>query len=379
MSKNIREGDYCRLLGVICFAIFFVSSAFVQAAPPVAESLVVPVTDSDGVGIQLPATDDVLEPLELSYIITSLPQHGRLFDPNVIDLLEITEADIPYIVQDPEAFVIYKPCPYYLFGDDAFSFKANDGGIPPDGGDSNVADIDLEIDIFPGVIYDPDGTPKWDYIPFMTYFKKVRCQAIYHADELGSKARNILSLALNIETTPSIQIENWTIRMKHTTKTEYLSTDTFDNTPDSWTTVYYSESQSIIEPNETLSWQDFSFQTPFPYNGTDNLMIDFSFDSTTQTDPGDYGYVYDSETTDNRIISHWANSGDPLTFDTTGTKWDRLFNIILQGEPERLYGDLNDDCQVDLNDFMKLAEGWDDVYDINDLVGLCGEWLEEIE
>ncbi len=55
MSEKKREGEYRWLLGVICLAVFFVSSPLVQAAVPVAIDAVVAVTDPSGTDIELSA------------------------------------------------------------------------------------------------------------------------------------------------------------------------------------------------------------------------------------------------------------------------------------------------------------------------------------
>ncbi|MHC4906251.1 MAG: M6 family metalloprotease domain-containing protein [Planctomycetota bacterium] len=361
-----------------------------ESYPPVAIDNEVAVTDLNGVVIELTATDDGLpaSPGKLSYIITSLPAHGWLFDPN--DGLEIITT--PYILQNDANSVIYEPCPYYFSGTDAFTFKANDGGEAPDGGDSNIADVNVVMNMLSDTVYEVHTIYK-DYIPFMTGFKKVRSQALYHADELGSKAQVIASLALNIETAPAIEIQNWTIRMKHTTLSEYPTAGVqFDN--DGWTVVY--------DANETITqtgWHDFALEKTFDYDGTSNLMIDFSFDNTA-TSAG-YGYVYDSATgTEYRIISYWSNSGDPLTFQTPNVKWKRLFNVTLKGQPdtEILYSDFNYNCSVGAEDLMTMINTWlaqegdanynsdcdismqvDKKVNLADFAVLASEWLLAIE
>jgi hypothetical protein len=69
----------------------------------------------------------------LNYIITSLPSHGALSDPCASGI-----NSIPYTLAGNGNNVIYTPATGYA-GFDNFTFKANDGGVPPDGGDSNTA------------------------------------------------------------------------------------------------------------------------------------------------------------------------------------------------------------------------------------------------
>jgi hypothetical protein len=316
------------------------------AAPPTASDIDVEIFDPNEVTIELLAVDDGT-PEALSYIITSLPEHGWLFDP--YDSSEIVAT--PYTLQNDANSVIYEPCPYYFTGTDGFTFKANDGGDAPDGGDSNVAVVNLVMNMLSDTVYQVHTIYK-DYIPFMTGYKKGRSQALYHADELGSRAQVIANLALNIETAPAIEIQNLKIRMKHTTLTEYPSGAVFDNT--GWTVVY--------DANETITetgWHEFNLQSTFAYDGINNLMIDFSFDNSS-TNTG-YGYVYDSATgTQNRIISYWSNTGDPLEFVTPNVKWKRLFNLTLKTQPdtEVLFADFNYNCSVGSEDLMTMIDAW---------------------
>ena len=88
--------------------------------------------------------------------------------------------------------------------------------------------------------------------------------------------------------------DNWTIRMKHTQLDEY-TTPLWES--QDWVTIY----QSNERPGET-GWQYYNFTTPFDYNGTDNLMVDFSLDK-------DYwdavrGHVYTTPADSNRTVGY---------------------------------------------------------------------------
>jgi hypothetical protein len=357
--------------------------------PPTTYDQELLLSDANELTIELIATDDgfPVSPGKLSYIISSLPEHGWLFDPN--DDSEIV--GVPYTLQNDANSVVYKPCQYYFTGNDAFTFKANDGGDLPDGGDSNIADINMVMDMLSDTVYEVHTIYK-DYIPFMTNYKKVRTQALYHADELGGKAQTISSLALNIQKVPAIEIQNWTIRMKHTTLTEYSSTAQFDN--EDWMVVY--------DANETIpdtGWHEFALETDFAYDGVDNLLIDFSFDSSAIS-TGGFGYVYDSVTPVNRMLSYWSNTGDPLQFQTPNIRWKRLLNLILKGQPDVdvLVSDFNYNCSVGIEDLMTMVNAWltqdgdvdynpdcdispaiDEKIDLADYAVLASEWLDEIK
>lgn len=109
--------------------------------------------------IQLDAVDEGLPnpPGQLSYIITSLPNHGFLTDPSEPN----TIVSVPHVLYSNE--VIYEPRP----GCDrsaTFTYVANDGGSEPDGGDSNEALVSINI-LIDQVVYnaDMDIDPAWTY------------------------------------------------------------------------------------------------------------------------------------------------------------------------------------------------------------------------
>src|SRR5262249_35057470 len=56
--------------------------------------------------------------------------------------------------------------------------------------------------------------------PMATFFQDARSQVIYLASEIGP-ARRLSSLALNVATAPGQTLNNWTIRMKHTSLNSY--------------------------------------------------------------------------------------------------------------------------------------------------------------
>ncbi len=151
------------------------------------------------------------------------------------------------------------------------------------------------------------GTSGWDY-PLHTYYHDSRTQVIYLADEIGT-AGTITALALDIENAPDETMENWTIRMKHTNLSEYDNCS-LDST--GWTVVYQSNVTAVT------GWQTFKFQTPFEYNGTSNLLVDFSHNNSSYTQTG-----YCKSTRSDLMRSVYACSdsqhGDPLDWSSTNS------------------------------------------------------------
>jgi len=132
----------------------------VVMGPPVAEDQEVSTPANTPLTITLLAEDNGLPdpPGALIYIIDSLPINGTLTDTGagVIDT-------VPYTLVDGGNQVIYTPDWWYV-GGDSFTFKADDGGEPPTGGDSNVATISIDVLLpEPELIYDfpLDSDPGW--------------------------------------------------------------------------------------------------------------------------------------------------------------------------------------------------------------------------
>jgi hypothetical protein len=128
-------------------------------APPVATDVVASGTTDAMADVTLTATDCNNDPM--TFIITDLPVSGRLVDPNGGDIVTA-----PYTLLNNGDGVGYIP-PFGFVGTDTFHFKANDGGTPPTGGDSNVATVSVIItncmffDHFPSPAID---TAKWPTI-----------------------------------------------------------------------------------------------------------------------------------------------------------------------------------------------------------------------
>ena len=150
------------------------------------------------------------------------------------------------------------------------------------------------------------GTGTWNY-PLSAFYHDARTQTIYLASELGAAAR-ITGLALDVTTIPGQVLNVWTIRMKHTALASYAS-NVWEST--GWTTVY-----SATATVGTTGLVNFVFTTPFDYNGTGNLMIDFSFNNSSYTTDG---YVRSTVATASRSIYYRTDSGYGNPLNWTGT------------------------------------------------------------
>ena len=126
--------------------------------PPTAGGVSTTAPEDTEITINLPATDDGT-PGPLSYIILSLPTY-QLKDAG--NNYVMTPGDLPYTLTGGGNQVKYQPSGGYN-GPDSFTYKVNDGGTPPDGGDSNTATVTITVvpvldlpflDEFPATTFD---------------------------------------------------------------------------------------------------------------------------------------------------------------------------------------------------------------------------------
>jgi len=389
INQNVSTGnssDWSSYSGNV-WGVDFVSQS---ATPPNAYSQTVSAFSGTVETITLAAADEGYPnpPGQLSYIIASLPEYGTLTDPAATEI-----TTVPYTPVNNGNTVDYWSCPYFA-GQDSFDFIANDGGTPPEGGDSEPATVTIDVD---NVIYTTFElqTDTYAYWPMQTYFHDSRTQVIYLAGEIGD-AKTITDLALDVYEMPGQTLNYWTIRMKHTNRSNYSSYPLFETS--GWTTVYQS--------NESISstgWQNFHFQNAFEYNGTENLLIDFSHNNSSYTYDG---HCMVSDTGSDRVLMAYCDStqGDPLDWsDYTApnlyvAKSVPNIKLISTMSIQPMTGDFKPDCNVDMYDLSIFASAWqsspsdgnwnpdcdihetaEPVVDMLDLSVFVGHWLDYFE
>lgn len=104
---------------------------------PETQNLDVETDQNTFTDIALMGTDGDGDPLD--FIIISLPDCGSLEDPNMGPILSV-----PYTLAGRGHTVRYTPDADYL-GYDSFAYRANDGGTPPGGGDSNLSTVSILV------------------------------------------------------------------------------------------------------------------------------------------------------------------------------------------------------------------------------------------
>jgi hypothetical protein len=282
----------------------------------------------EAVDITLLATDDGKPdpPASLSYSIESLAEYGELSDPCdggvLIDSVPYTlSADV----------VTYTPLPCYLGGDN-FRFSADDGGVSPEGGGSNIADVNVESVL-----------PAW-----MTFL----------SEEFGSEGTIGMNGELVTASVVCTGYSDITLEFEHYfADCEYSESDKCDVdvsiSQEAWVNVVRFENESVT--------------------GTE--LVDISEFADDANDVRVRWRYYDGCYEWNWVI---------YDATITGRDWTDSYE-----------GDLNFDCGVDFEDYALLSGVWgldvndpnfnvlydisepnDEVIDINDLAVFTSQWLK---
>jgi hypothetical protein len=119
------------------------------------------------------------------------------------------------------------------------------------------------------------GTTQVGY-PYYTFYMDSRTLMLYTVSDIlsnGGAPGNITRIGFNVALAASQIMNGFQIKMQHTTATSVTG---FINT--GWTTVY---SGTYSVPG--TGWQYVNLQTPFQWNGTQNLLVEVCFDNTSYT------------------------------------------------------------------------------------------------
>ena len=118
--------------------------------------------------------------------------------------------------------------------------------------------------------YVGSGAQVWDY-PLYTYYMDARTQVIYPPETMG-RGRTLDHAELYVQQAPAHSLSNWTMRLKHTALRAYPEEPEWES--EGWTVV--------LQTNVAIAatgWVTMVFQQPFDYDGTNSLMVDFSFNN----------------------------------------------------------------------------------------------------
>ncbi|MBZ0136130.1 MAG: hypothetical protein K8I27_07145, partial [Planctomycetes bacterium] len=148
--------------------------------------------------------------------------------------------------------------------------------------------------------------------PMSTWYYSQRCEAIYTVADLNAAGVTpgamINSVSLRCAEVPGQAVANFRVRVGHTSNTAVTTYTTSANLtqvfgPQTFQTTAYSVG----------NWNIYTFSTPFMWNGTQNLVLDFSTTGTSYTSGGGC-YVRTAGT--NRCRYGYQDSGSAFPHDT---------------------------------------------------------------
>ena len=348
--------------------------ATVAHVPPTAEDDIVFLQPGIATTIELKAQDDSHPnpPAAMTYVITSLPQKGTLDDPCAGRI-----ETVPYSLLDNGNQVIYTSVPD-LVCPDMMTFVADDSGVQPQAGQSNVATVQLKLG---GDIYsaDMDTNPGWHTPKRWAWGVPIEpdCCPAYSYPTSGYTGNNVIAYNLT---------GNYTNKMRSTSyaTTPVIDCQGYENivlTFYRWLWVYASdEDHANIEISiDGSNWIEIW------HNGESKIK-----DTAWKYMEYDISAIADNQQT---LQIRW---GMGPTSDFGYYPGWYLDDIRVSGAviPQPRVGDFGSDCRVNLYDFATLALAWlsnpgdenwnpicdisippDDVIDEYDLKVFTNNWL----
>ena len=152
-----------------------------------------------------------------------------------------------------------------------------------------------------------EGTDNGNELPVTTRYKYSVSQQIYTAAELGGEAKSIESIDFYLTSYSYGYTQQWDIYLAHTNKNYFTSSSDWISI--SADDMVYSGSVDCNQPG----WISITFDTPFEYNGTDNVVL--VVDNNTGISYGN-SYYWTYGDTDYCSLIHWLSS-NATDFDPT--------------------------------------------------------------
>lgn len=136
------------------------------------------------------------------------------------------------------------------------------------------------------------------YVPLIsTGYNLSRTQVVFLASEIG-QAGSIRSLAVQMSQVPGRAYDAFTVRAKLTSRTTPDTSSGWDNT--GWTTL----KQGALDLGQAPGWAVIHLDSAFSYDGTSNLLLDFSFQNQASASGG---------------LCYCTNAGTPMSVSASGS------------------------------------------------------------
>ena len=224
---------------------------------------------------------------------------------------------------------------------------------------SALADRDL-VATFIQAIEIGEATTNHQYLPSYNFYNYTLSQQIYTADEIGT-AGTITSLAFYNE--GGEKTRTYDIYLKHTTKQSFTS-------PTDWITM--SASDKVYSGSVMLAanaWTFILFNTPFEYDGTSNIVL-VADDNTGSYSSSPHMSCSAYNTNSNQAIYIYS---DDVNYDPLTPPASSSYNDVLSVKNHILLGMVIEDPQVETEQVVELAQGWNwwsSYIELSDIDGL---------
>ena len=172
------------------------------------------------------------------------------------------------------------------------------------------------------------------YLPVNMFYHYSLTQQIYTAGEIGY-AGTINSIAFQYAYSSSFSMSGTKVYMKHVSKSS------FDSTTDM---VDLSDATLVFDGTFAASgagWVSIPLNTPFEYNGSDNLLVCF-YDATSGYPGSAYKFYYTNTSTNTSIVyysdSVIPNLSDLTSFSGSKSRYAYRANIQINITPTYTFG-----------------------------------------
>lgn len=137
-----------------------------------------------------------------------------------------------------------------------------------------------------------NGTSNNNYSPMCNYYNNSYAEMIYPASELGG-AGTITALSFDVASSSSLDYSSLKIYLGTRSSSTYSGNS--DWTPFDGLSLVYSRTNGSV--GSATGWETYTFDTPYEYNGTDNLVVVVSRRGDDYTSSLKYNYTNVANTT----------------------------------------------------------------------------------
>ncbi len=184
----------------------------------------------------------------------------------------------------------------------------------------DIKGITNQFVLLAGVVFNPDYQCSSTF-PFNTVngvIEYERTQMLFLASELGPAPKTLNYLELARKVTGTSTVTNFTVRLKHTSITNFnqvtsgyadmTGAQTVFNDTDGYT-IPSGSGTCGSPPNNDFTWMRIDFSSGFIYNGTDNLIVEIYWGPVTSGTSA--RAVLAGNYPEERVIYGYASSPDP--------------------------------------------------------------------